>query len=153
MDYNQLLEGIQAHPYATTVAASVVNGKATAIVVGAFVAQGYVNPIVAYAIFVVMDILGDTLYYFLGRLGYLGGKIIIKDSWRQKLNQPNEKFAKHFLWALFIGKVSLVGSKPTILAAGITRMSLVKFYGVIVPCTLVLYLLCMGLGYFFLRIL
>src|SRR3989344_2844803 len=136
MDYVQLLEGVKAHPYATVIAASVVNGRVTAMFVGAFVAQGYINPIIPYIIFVVMDVLGDMLYYSLGRIGNIGGKIIIRKNWQKRLSQFNDKKLKNnFPKALLLAKVSAIGSKPVIVAAGMGKMPLAKFLGVTVPCT------------------
>ncbi|MEK7539331.1 MAG: VTT domain-containing protein [Patescibacteria group bacterium] len=148
MDHIQLLEGIKAHPYTTIVAASVVNARITAVFVGAFVAQGYINPFIAYIIFIVMGISGDMLYYFFGRIGHLGGVLLIKNSWQNKLSQLDDKWRKNFPKAILIGKTT-AGSKPVIFVAGVAKMPLLKFLSIIVPCTLVLYLLYMSIGYFF----
>ena len=149
MDYAQLLEGIKAHPYLTIITASVIKGQPVAVVAGALVAQGYVNPITAYCIFVVMDFLGDTLYYFFGRAGHLGGKFFMRKSWQKKLGRLHEGWGKNLPKALWIGKISIVGSKPVIFAAGAAKMPLLKFWGITLPCTLVLFILCMAIGYFF----
>lgn len=78
MDFSQLLEGIQAHPYATLFAVSVVETRITAVCVGAFAAQGYINPVIAYGIFIFMNLLGDTLYYTFGRTGQVASRFLIK---------------------------------------------------------------------------
>ncbi len=133
----------------TIIMASVINGRATALVVGALVGQGFLNPIVAYFIFVTMDILGDILYYSFGRIGQLSGTFLVKKSWREKLDQLNGGLKKNLSKALFFGKISMVGSKPIIVAAGIAKMPLVKFLGINVSCTLVLFVVYMLIGYLF----
>ena len=67
---------------------------------------------------------------------------------RKKLAQLNGNLEKNLMKALFVGKITIVGSKPMIVTAGMAKMPLLKFYCVTVPCTLVLFLLCMGIGYF-----
>ncbi len=149
MDYIQLLEGIKAHPYATLIAASVVQGRITALLIGAFVAQGGdINLIIAYSIFVVMDILGDTLYYFFGRIGHIGGTLLIRKSWQRKLNWLNLKFQGNLIKIIFFVKATGICSKPGMVLAGTTKMPLQKFWGITVPCTLVLFLLYMVVGFF-----
>ncbi|MEK7127965.1 MAG: VTT domain-containing protein [Patescibacteria group bacterium] len=133
----------------TIILASLVNGRATALVVGAFIGQGYLNPFAAYWIFVAMDFMGDTLYYCLGRIGQLGGKFLIRESWQEKISQFNGGLKKNLPKALLFGKITMVGSKPIIVAAGMTKMPLFKFWSVNMPCTLVLFFLYMAAGYLF----
>jgi len=151
MDFTQLLDGISDHPYATIILASVITGRTTAVVVGALVAEGFINPLLAYIIFVIMDILGDTIYYFFGRIGRLGGKFFIKRiGLEEKLEKLNGGLKESLTKAIFIGKI-ISFSKPVIITAGIAEMPLFKFYRITVPCTLVLYILYMSAGYFFCR--
>ena len=149
MDYTQLLDGIKVHPYVTIITATVVSGRITAVVVGAFVAKGYINPFIAYCIFVTMDILGDTLYHLFGRMGHLGGTFLIRKSWQKKLSRLNQRFGNNFTKMLFFVKVTGIGSKPTIVGTGIVKMPLPKFYSITAPCTLALFVLYMAVGYFF----
>ncbi|MFA6076977.1 MAG: hypothetical protein WC735_02790 [Candidatus Paceibacterota bacterium] len=142
------MEGIKAHPYWTIITFSVIEGRLTAIAVGAFVAQGYVNPIVAYSIFVTMGVLGDMFYYFVGRVGNRVCSFFIRKSWRDRIGQFKGEWNKNLPRAIVASKV-LVGSKPVIIVAGMTKMSLPKFMRIIVVWTLVIYLVCMLLGYFF----
>ena len=116
--------------------------------IGALTVQGYINPVIAYVIFVTMDVLGDALYYCFGRVGFLGGKFLIKESWRKTLSRLNGELEKNIVKALFIGKILAIGSKPIIVAAGIAKMPLRKFLSITVPCTLVLFLLYMSAGHF-----
>lgn len=150
MDYTQILEGMQAHPYATIILASVIEGKITAVIAGAFVTRGQVDPMVAYSIFVTMDVLGDTLYYLFGRIGHLLGTYFMdKIGWQAKSDRLHGGLMRNLPRTIWLAKITMVGSKPVIVTAGIAKMSFVKFYGVTIPCTLLSYLVCMGLGYFF----
>lgn len=146
--YVQLREGIEAHPYLTIIAVSVVEARVTSVFAGMFVAQGYVNPIIAYVIFIVMCFLGDTLYYFLGRTGHAGARFLHRKKWH-RLAWVREKMNGSLPWALVIGKVSGIASKPAIVAAGIGKMPFAQFCRITTPCTLVMFLVYMTLGYFF----
>ncbi|KKR61379.1 MAG: hypothetical protein UV43_C0038G0009 [Parcubacteria group bacterium GW2011_GWF2_42_7] len=150
MDYVQLLEGMKAHPYTAMIAASVVQGRITALFVGAFLAQGgNVSPIFAYGIFCVMDVLGDILYYELGRMGRVGGMLLTRKSWREKLSQLNKgRLEQNFSYAIFISKVTMVGSKPVIVAMGVGKVPFLRFLKVATLCALVSLLMYMIVGYF-----
>lgn len=145
MDHSQLLELVKEHPYVAVVTAAVAEGRITAIMVGGFSSQGYLNPFIAYAIFSVMSILGDTIFYLLGRFG---NSQISKTRWQPKMDKVNGRLTKGLKTAIWIGKFSGIGSKPIILAAGIAKMPLLKFYGVIISCTLVMFAIYVGIGYF-----
>src|SRR5690348_2183796 len=106
MDPNQVWEHIEAHPYATIMALSMVNGRIAAFAVGPFISLGYINPFIAYLIFTVMDFLGDTLYFLAGRLGHIGGRFLIKEKWHGKLSELCGKTEAVMLRILFWGKVS-----------------------------------------------
>ncbi len=157
MNDSQFLDGILAHPYLTIITVSVVQGRIPAFIAGMFAAAGLLNPVIAYAIFCIMDILGDTLWYLISRFvhhlihcfGHRFGKYIIKKiGWQEKVNEISSDLIKYLPRALFIGKITFAG-KPMIITAGIAKMPFLKFYGVVVPCTLIQFLLFIGLGYLF----
>ena len=121
MDYVQLLEGMKAHPYTAMIAASVVQGRITALFVGAFLAQG----------------------------GRVGGMLLTRKSWREKLSQLNKgRLEQNFSYAIFISKVTMVGSKPVIVAMGVGKVPFLRFLKVATLCALVSLLMYMIVGYF-----
>ena len=148
MNPDKFVEGITAHPYITIILCAVVQGRLTAFAVGPFIALGYVNPCIAYLILVVMDFLGDTLYFMIGRLSQWTGRFLINKRWREKLSRFQGKTDHVLLRLLLLGKVTGVASKPAIVSAGIARIPLHKFYLVTVPCSLLMLALYMAVGYF-----
>lgn len=150
MEYAELIDGVRTHPYITIVLASVVNGRVTAVVAGAAAAQGILNPFLAYGIFVAMDILGDTLYYCFGRVGHLMGNCFMrKIGWHDKFDKINPGFVASLPKAILIAKMTMIASKPVVITAGIAKLPFHKFYGVVTPCTLVLCVLYIVVGYLF----
>lgn len=149
MDYVQLLEGIKTHPYTAVVVASAVNVRMTALLVGAVVAQSHdINPLIAYAIFVVMDVSGDVLCYILGYTGRRTVEIAREKNWGGNGTTPKSSF----LVLLFSAKMLLVANKPIVVAAGAVKMPLPRFIRVSTLCALLSIALYMAAGYFFWRI-
>lgn len=62
---NQLIQ----HPYLLLIPLSILEGPIIAIVCGVAAALGYLNPLIAWGILVLGDLLPDLMYYSLGRLG------------------------------------------------------------------------------------
>ena len=156
MDWSYLVDGLRAHPYAVIVTSAFFEGRFTALVVGAFFSMEggeSINLFITYGIFVVMDILGDALYYSLGRVGYLGGKkfFLKRTSWSRKVDQllSRKGLQRSLVGALLLSKIAPVGSKPAIFAAGVAKMPLPRFFGIVVPCVLVSFVIYMAVGYFF----
>lgn len=146
-----MLDGMKDHPYMTIISAAIWQGRVTAIFAGAFIAQGYVNPVMTYIIFVVMDISGDFLYYRAGRVGGHLARLFIKKSWskKKKSGRVGQALERGLPLGLFIAKVTGVLSKPVIVAVGAAKMPLPKFWGITVPCTLISFVIYLAIGYLF----
>lgn len=148
MDHSQFLEAIKAHPYATIVTVSILEGKLTSVMAAAFAAKGHLNIFIAYAIFCIMTIVGNIVFYYLGYSGRKTGKILRK-SWIESLSVFHGKLERRLPFALvtvsFIGK----GAKPVIFLAGVSKMPFPKFLTIICVCTPISYGVYMSIGYFF----
>lgn len=157
----QFLESVREHPYTTIVTVAFFEGRISSVVAAAFAAQGYLNPVAAYVIFVAMTILGDGVFYCLGCFGASIGRWIICQQWPQSCrglqdrissklcSYENMKMEGGLIKILVLGKMFGIVSKPAILVAGSVRMPFYRFASIIIVCTLVFYMVAMSFGYFF----
>lgn len=138
----------------------IIEGPIITIISGFLVYLGVLNPYFTYALLIVGDLIGDTLYYLIG-------KYWRKSSWIKKIgkfvgyNEKSEKFLedhfkKHYFKTLLVAKFSH-GIGGTIQAsAGIAGVNYFKFLWInfigVIPKTFVLFVLGFYLGGSYLKI-
>lgn len=129
---------------------AVIEGPIIAIVAGFFVASGHLNGLVVVSTLVVADLIGDTLYYALGRYG--GRKAIAK--WGPYVGVSEHRvlrfkkiFDRHDWKILFFGKTNAAGS-VILAAAGVAEMPFLRFMGWNTIASLPKVLFFVGVGYF-----
>jgi len=108
----------------------VVEGPIATIIAGFLTSMGYFNFLLAYVLVVIADIIGDVLYYFIGRYGR--EKFIKR--WGHLLGlgwERVEKLEKHFKEhagkTLVLGKLSHGVGGYVLVAAGIAKYPLKDF--------------------------
>jgi membrane protein DedA with SNARE-associated domain len=94
---------------------AVVEGPAITIIAGALVAAGQFNPVIACLLLVVADLVGDLLYYCLGRFGHapLVEKLSISKRLSvaaHKLPLLEQRFRENDWKLLMLGKTQALGS-------------------------------------------
>jgi membrane protein DedA with SNARE-associated domain len=145
--------------YAVILPVAILEGPIITVIAAFLAAQGYFNIFVVYAVVVVGDILGDLLYYGLGRFGgriargSLGRKLGIKLASIEKLEQ---QFNDHSGKALLIGKWTHSFGLVALTGAGAAKMRLGKFVGYstigTIPKSLVFLLIGYYVGYAYQKI-
>lgn len=139
------------HGYFFILPISVFEGPMISVIAGFLVAQGYYNFFAVYAVLILGDIIGDTLYFFLGRFG---GKRFIRRWGRfirldeKKVNYLRKHFRKHGARTLVLGKLNALGS-VILVAAGISDIGYLRFIVLNTIPTIFKTLVLVGLGYFF----
>ncbi len=130
---------------------AVIEGPIITILGGFLVAQGVLDLYAVYLLLVVGDLVGDSLYYAIGRFG---GRRFIK-RWgyifglkEKHLVAAETKFKAHPKKILLIGKTQAWGSL-TLVAAGITEMPYSSFLFINLIGTAVKTLLLLIIGYYF----
>ncbi len=139
---------------------AIVEGPIIMVISGFLVFLGILNPYATYGILVVGDLVGDSIYYTIGRFWR-------KSVWVKKIgyfigyNENSEKniedhFQKHLYKTLFFAKFSH-GIGGTIQASsGIARVNFFKYLWInfigILPKTLILMTIGFYLGEYYLRI-
>lgn len=131
---------------------SVIEGPIISILAGVLIAQNLLNPWITWTLLVIGDIVGDTLYYCLGRYG---GRPFIKKHGHllrlreEKMTQWEEHFHhKAPKRTLFLGKTQPWGS-VILFAAGATKMPYLKFLLINTVASIPKALLLILIGYYF----
>jgi len=130
---------------------SILEGPIVTVLGGFLVTKGIFNFGVAYIILVLGDIIGDLIYYAIGRWG--GKPFIHKWGKFFGLNESTvikteDHFKNHSIKTLLFGKTQLIGS-VILAAAGMTKMPLFKFIGVNLLASMIKTLGIMLIGYYF----
>jgi len=108
---------------------AVLEGPFTAILVGFLASVNIFNIFLAYVVLVFGDMVGDSFYYALGRLG---GHFIMKHGMRigispEKLENAKNYFSNYHDRALIISKLAYGVGISGLVVAGILKISYKKF--------------------------
>jgi len=130
-----------------------VEGPIVAFVAGVLVAAGYMNPLIAFIILILGDVVPDTVYYLIGRFGNRHGLLerIVK-----KLGFTGEYVSKlkalwfnHTTRTMMVTKFAYGLSIPLLITSGAVKLPFSRFWTNTVPLSALQYGVLMGLGYFF----
>jgi membrane protein DedA with SNARE-associated domain len=150
---------LQAHGSLILLPLAVVEGPIVTVI-GAFLAsQGYLSLLAVYLVVVAADIIGDVLFYAIGRYG----KEILLDRWGhyvgvtpERLERLEDHFDQHGGKTLLIAKATHSLGFAVLLAAGASRMLFGPFiwYNLVGTLPKSLFFLLVGylLGYAYLQI-
>lgn len=146
-----IASAISTYGYAALFLATVVEGP-IATVIGAFLAaQGLLQVDLVYAIAVAGDLVGDLLFYLVGRSGKLGGHVgwnRLNERRRKRLAVLREQLRAHPAGPLLLGKLTHAAGFLVLLAAGAARVPIVPFLGFNLLGTLPKVALFVLIGYF-----
>ncbi len=129
-----------------------LEGPIVSFVVGTLVAAGYFDPLPAYGILVLGDLIPDTAYYYLGRyggqalMGKFAPKIGVKEG---HFDVVRALWNDHPGKTMFFSKLAYGLSTPFLVSAGFVGMPLSQFLRYALPVTFAQYAILMALGYFF----
>ena len=118
------------YKYAILFPITIVEGPIITVIAGFLSSQGYLNILTVYGIVVAGDIVGDIIYYSIGRWG--GRRFI--NHWGHflhlglgEITKLENHFAKHSGKTLIFGKLSHAIGAPILVAAGMAKIPLNKF--------------------------
>jgi membrane protein DedA with SNARE-associated domain len=145
---------IARYGYAVLLPIAVVEGPTIAAITGALVALGQFDPVSACLLLVAADLVGDALYYCLGRFGH--GPLF---NWVNKrlritpdrLRPLAQRFHDNDWKLIMIGKTQALGG-IILYFAGASRMSFARYMGLnligTIPKVVLFELIGFALGYF-----
>ena len=111
-----------------------VEGPVTTLAGAVAASTGYLNPILVFVAASIGNLIADTLWYSLGYLGKIewllryGGKLGIKES---SLAGLQKDIHAHIRKILFVAKLTLGFVVPTLIAAGLARVPMKRWFGVL----------------------
>jgi len=120
---------LSRYGYAVLFPVAVVEGPGAAIVAGALVGSGQLDGVTVILMLVAADLVGDALYYALGRWGHtpllerIGARLKIT---KDRLGPLEKHFRKHELKLIMLGKTQALGS-VILYFAGAVKMSFARF--------------------------
>jgi membrane protein DedA with SNARE-associated domain len=133
---------------------SLLNGPAAMITTGFLVKLGYLNPVPAFFLLLLGDLVGDFAYYGIGYFGL--DRLICRYGHLfhvtyESLKKVEKMFKKHTGKILLISKMTMgCGlALPILIAAGIVKVSLKKYGLYNLAGGLIRTLLMMSIGYLF----
>ena len=143
---------IASYGYALIFVLAIVEGPIVSILGGFASSLGYLHLALVYVVVILSDLVGDGLYYALGRWG---GKPMLQ-RWGHRIGITAERVARFEARFVRQGRKTLVLGKLThaigalvLVTAGIVRMPIVEFLLVNLVLTLPKSLLLVLVGYYF----
>jgi len=140
------------YKYAVILPIAVVEGPIVTIIGGFLAAHGFLNVYIVYLIVVIGDLMGDTLYYLLGRWSRRPFLI----NWgrffgitQERLTKLERHYEKHSGKTLIFGKISHGIGSGILIAAGVAKMPIRDFLWFNFLGTLPKSLLLLIIGYYF----
>ncbi len=141
-----------AYRYFALFVIMVVEGPIITVIGGFLSSVGALNLYVTFAVVVIGDVVGDSIYYALGRWGRWG----FIDRWghyvgitRERVEKIERHFDKHSGKTLVLGKLTHAIGSIILFAAGVSRMSYWRFLWFNFVATLPKSLLFILVGFYF----
>jgi len=138
--------------YAVMLPIAIVEGPIVTIIGAFLAAHGLLNVYLVYLVSLAGDMLGDLLYYAIGRWGrnsFLMGWIRFFGVNEKRIEKLEKHFEKHSGKTLVVGKITHGVGSIVLLAAGAAKMPLWRFMWVNFVASLPKSLLFVLIGYFF----
>lgn len=132
---------------------SLIEGPIVAFISGTLASLGYFNIFVLILFFFARDMIMDAFYYYLGYFGsrtslanYILRKLHIKED---NMDSLRSLWEEHPARTMFIGKLSYGVSQFFVIAAGIVKMNIRRFFAYGAMVAVAQYVVLVLLGYFF----
>lgn len=144
MEYLVLL--ITQYRYLILFPLAAIEGPMVSLVVGFLISLGYLEFLPSYAIFLLGDLVPDSIYYYIGRFG---SKRKIMEKYGSRLNLMEKLWHEHGRKTMFLSKLAYGLSVPFLITAGLVKMPFKKFISYAFPVTALQYGAILTIGYFF----
>lgn len=147
---DQAVHLVQSHGLLLLAPIAILEGPIITVIAGYLAHLGAFNPVAAYVVIVLADLVGDTLFYLFGRsgVGWLSPR------WRARLGLSDERLVgltDHFRdrggRTLIVGKLTHTLGALALIAAGVVHMRFLPFLWYNFIATLPKSLFFLGLGY------
>jgi membrane protein DedA with SNARE-associated domain len=142
---------ISHYGYAFLLPAAIIEGPVVTVIAAFLASLGVLDIVWVYAIAVAGDVIGDSIYYWIGRLGRT--TLIPKyGHWvgltPERIARAEEHYKDHLGKTLLFGKVTQAPILIIIVAAGAARADFLRLLGLVFLITLPKALIFLLVGYF-----
>lgn len=140
------------YKYAILLPISIIEGPIIIVIASFLASQGLMNVFIVYGIAIVGNLIGDSVYYSIGRLGRhtfiakYGKYIGITDA---RVRATEEHYKNHLLKTILISKLLNAGIEVFLVTAGIAKVDFKKFIGGILLVEIPKNILIVAVGYYF----
>jgi membrane protein DedA with SNARE-associated domain len=131
MSLEQIPELLIQYQYLILFPLAIVEGPIITVIAGFLITTGVMNPIIAFPVIVIGDMLSDAFWYFLGRFGRNWGLMWILERWagvtKEKLELARQKFINHRYKMMTTAKLTWGLGTAGLTAAGLVRTPYLLF--------------------------
>jgi len=147
-----LLQGLSAYRYIILFPLAIFEGPIVTVIAGFLASIGQMELFISYIIIICADLVGDTLYYLLGKWG---GRVGIH-KWgnyvginEQRMAKLGMHFKRHPAKTILLGKLAHGFGGPVLAAAGLASMPYRNFILLNLVPTIPKSLILILIGYYF----
>ncbi|HEY4477148.1 MAG TPA: DedA family protein [Candidatus Paceibacterota bacterium] len=145
------LQLLLTYKYAILFPIAIIEGPIISIIAGFLISSGHLNLYIVFGLLVLGDLIGDTIYYGIGRFG--GNYFLKRWGWllnidSQKLLKLEKRFENHGGKLLFFAKAQGIGG-AILAAAGVIKMPYARFMWLNAVATLIKSVILIMIGYYF----
>ena len=148
LDSSVIIKIIIQYKYWIIFPIACVEGPILSILVGFLVSLGYINAFGAYATFLLGDLIPDTLYYYIGRIGR-SEKILQRYKVLKKVPRLEHLWHQHAWKTMIFTKLAHGFSVPLLVTAGLAHLKIGRFLELAIPVSIAQYAVLMLVGYYF----
>lgn len=149
---DQVLHLLLSYKYLVLFPIVVFEGPIVTVIAGFLATSGRLDPFISFPLIVAGDLVGDTIYYFLGKWG--GNKFALK--WgkffglnESRLKKVERLFSMHGKKTLILGKLSHAIGVVILFAAGVVKFPYLNFLLLNLVATVPKSLALLLFGFFF----
>ena len=146
-----ILNLLMVYKYLIIFPISILEGPIITILSGLLVSLGSVNVYMVFLTLIAGDLVGDMIYYIIGRFGrkhfiHRWGHLI--GITEDKIIHLEDRFKKHEISILLIGKTQPIGS-VALATAGFVKMPFIKFMSINLIGTIIKTIIFLIIGFYF----
>ena len=152
MNLDWLLQIIAHYRYWILFPLACFEGPLISFAVGILAARGVFNPLAAYGLLIMGDVIPDTVYYYVGRYGKntrFVKKILAKTGLERHLERVHSLWYRHTGKTMFFSKLAYGLATPFLISSGMIGLPLPTFLLYAIPITVIQYGILMFGGYYF----
>ena len=149
----KLIEWLTIYKYFILFPLVVIEGPIVMVITGFLSSTGQLNFFIAYLVIIIGDVVGDSIYYSIGRWG--GPQFIGRWGHYIGLNLDHIKkleyhYDRHTAKTIILGKLAYSMEVPFLIASGLAKVPFLKFMFYVFIPTIPKSLLFVLIGYYFL---